>query len=123
MSDTIISELEKNGVNTASGLEYCAGEADLYYEVLDDFATEAKTKTVSIEESKMAGNWKDYEVYVHSLKSTARMIGADRLADMALELETAAKAGDSAAIEAKHEETMNMYTSLVELIRKLRNVL
>lgn len=123
MSDTIISELEKNGVNTASALEYCAGEADLYYEVLDDFATEAKTKSVSIEESKRAGNWKDYEVYVHSLKSTARMIGADRLADMALELETAAKAGDSAAIEAKHEETMTMYTSLVELIRKLRNVL
>ncbi len=49
-------------------------------------------------------DWKNYTIKVHALKSSARLIGANELADEAMGLEKAGKAGDIDTIRAGHED-------------------
>ena len=93
-----LTALAALGYNTAAGLGYAAGDAAFYKELLRSFAGEERDKAAAIRTSREAGDIRDYQIRVHALKSTARMIGADTLSALALEQENAAKARDMDAI-------------------------
>lgn len=116
--DTLIHELRSMGIDTDSGLKYCGDDPDIYISILDAFATEAQTKSVNIEKSYKYTDWKNYGIYVHSLKSTAKTIGAIELFEMAAELEDAAKTEDTDIINKNHDKVMKLYSDLVEIINK-----
>ena len=59
-------------------------------------------------------SWKDYQVYIHALKSTSLYIGAERLSEHAKALELAAKDADYLYIHKHHKETMEEYGELLE---------
>lgn len=63
-------------------------------------------------------NWKDYTVKVHSLKSTALLIGAKALGDEALELEMAGKREDIDYIKSNHDSLMDHLKSFEEPLSK-----
>ena len=58
-----------------------------------------------------------YEVHVHSLKSSAKTIGAMNLSEMALGQEMASKDLDVDAINAGYEAMMSEYTSVISILK------
>lgn len=100
------------GVNIQLGLDYCGEEEDFYKEMLQMFCsqhTEKKAEIISLYE---AGNWTDYAVKVHALKSTALTIGAEQLSAEAKALEQAGKNGDIEYIRQNHPLMLCRYDTL-----------
>lgn len=95
-----ISYLEQNGINVKNALQYSGNDMEQYLHLLEMFVSErAKQRRNTFAEAYQEENWKDYTVAVHSLKNNARTIGADALADFALEHELQCKTGNYAYIE------------------------
>ena len=83
------------GLNVDSALVYSCGDEDFYLELLTDYAGQASDRCAELTSYLEAGNLKDYEILVHSVKSSSKTIGADDLSELAKLLESAA--GDSNA--------------------------
>ena len=103
-------------LNTEAGIAYCVDDRDLYLEILGEYVHPDREQ--QIQNAFAQEDWKNYQVGVHSLKSTSRTIGAAKLSEMSLALEDAAKAGDIGYIRVHHEETMKMYGKLKARIRE-----
>ncbi len=105
-------------IDKETGMTYCEGDAELYAEILSGYLRESKKKSEAIDESYAARDWHNYGVFVHSLKSTSKMVGATKLSEIAARLEKAADAGDESAIEAEHETMRGMYQDVILLISR-----
>ena len=110
--------LKAVGVDAATGLGYCENSADLYGTVLREYMKGAREKSRNLQKCFEAEDWKNYAIFVHSLKSTSRMIGAADLSEMAAKLEAAADAEDGETVKSGHDSLMARYTSLAEAIRR-----
>lgn len=90
------------------GIEYC-GTEDLYEEVLNDFYKLIDTKSEKIETLLASGDYRNYTIEVHALKSTARMIGASELSALAYEMEQAGNAENVELVKSETPRLMEMY--------------
>lgn len=106
--EALFSRLEKLGINTRAGLQYCRGDKEFYRELLAKFAQDAQKEQV-IDEFWKKEDLMNYQIMVHALKSSAKMIGADSLSESARRAEEAAKNQDMAYINAHHEELLTAY--------------
>ncbi len=77
-----------------------SGGAEAYLTLLRVFYESLDRKADEIEEFYRKGNWEDYTIRVHSLKSSARLIGASAFGEEAQLLENAGKSGDTEYIHA-----------------------
>lgn len=102
------------GVDVKAGLGYCQGDANLYRTMLLEFVQGAEERRPKLQAHYDAGDWKNYAVLVHALKSSARMIGAKTLAEMAAELEAAADHAETDTVSKKHSMMMEQYCTLVD---------
>lgn len=109
--------LNEEGINTESGLRYMGGSREQYVEILKLFISEAADKIAKLDVFLQAHDMEGYGILVHAMKSNARSIGADALADLAFELEKAAKAGDEAFVEANHKTFVLQWKLLVAGIK------
>lgn len=105
----MLRRLEKFGINTRAGLQYCRGDKEFYRELLAKFAQDAPQKEQAIDKFWKKEDLKNYRIMVHALKSSAKMIGADSLSESARKAEEAAKNQDMAYISAHHEELLATY--------------
>ena len=97
------------GLHTEAGMQYCNQDSELYAEVLLRFARDSGRKIAQLETALQAGDCKQYQIWVHALKSTSKMIGADDLSEKAKGSEDAAKARDLAYLRAHHDRVMAAY--------------
>jgi HPt (histidine-containing phosphotransfer) domain-containing protein len=111
-----LDRLKDVGIDVTSGLDYCANDEALYFEMIDDFITSCDGKLREINRLFLDKNWRDYEVSVHALKSNARMIGAMSIYEQAKKLEDAAEGGDIEYIKKHHEDLIHDARNLIELI-------
>lgn len=111
--------LEKAGIHTKTGLQYCLDNTEFYEELLLKFASDADGKQEDIDRFFGQKDWENYGIMVHALKSTARMIGADDLSDQAKGLEDAAKSRDVEYIESHHENLLVKYKETAQIIRDI----
>lgn len=114
-----IQDLKDYGFNIAEGLELCVDDEDIYKEVLETALEEGNEKIPFIDELMKNKDYDRYIIEVHGLKNAARQIGCDKLSDMAKDSELTGKAGDYAAIEAKHEALLDEYRRVVAVMTKL----
>ena len=98
-------------IDGQAGLKNC-GSGEGYLSVLSVFHQTARDKADEIERFYQNGDMENYTIKVHALKSSAHIIGAGRLSELARELENAGKNGDSAFIEEHTDELLKMYRSL-----------
>ena len=98
------------------GMGYCMDDESFFLEVVETYVDEDKREVLSREYE--TESWKDYQVYIHALKSTSLYIGAERLSEHAKALELAAKDADYLYIHKHHKETMEEYG---ELLAELQN--
>ena len=74
--------------------------------VLSVFAHDHRQKSENLNRYYREKNWNDYAIIIHSVKSSAKTIGAMELSDRAAQLEKASRAGDEIAIMNDHENVM-----------------
>ena len=98
-----IAMLEVGGLNTAIGLKYCMNDIDFYGEMCEEFINSAPDRIEKLENARLDADFDRYCTYVHSLKSAAKTIGAEKLSDSAKALEEAAKSFDNEFIEGNHD--------------------
>lgn len=101
-------------LNVAAALPYCGDNLDFYLELVHDFVNENRLE--SLERYYKEQDWANYEVQVHALKSSCKLIGAISLSEMALVQELAAKQQDLVNLRNGHAVCMREYDSL---LRKL----
>jgi len=109
-------QLRSLGIDTA-GLKYCMGDMEFYQSLLRQFASEEKEKSPLMGRYYESSDWYNYEILVHALKSTAKMIGAMDLSDKAKALEMAAKEKREEFIRENHYEMMCCYSDLAKGLR------
>ena len=103
-------------INLEVGLKYCMDSKSFMIQMLTTFADGKKAD--KIQEKFAAQDWKNYQILVHALKSTALSIGAEKLSEAAKTLEFAAKNNKTDKILANHEGLMADYKKIREEIRE-----
>ncbi|MBR6173261.1 MAG: response regulator [Eubacterium sp.] len=101
-------KLAAAGFNIEEAHSYTMDDDEFYLELLQTFAGTAGEKEETVRKLYEEENWKDYQIAVHGLKSSARTIGADTLADLALAQEMAAKGNDISTIRAGVDELLKV---------------
>ena len=86
------------GIDLQKGLDNCGGP-ELLLEVLKDFYLSIDDKAEKIQQYKDEGDIKNYTIFVHGLKSSARTIGAMKLSDLAAMLERAGNENNAEEID------------------------
>ncbi|MCR4776581.1 MAG: response regulator [Saccharofermentans sp.] len=113
-----MSELRKSGIDTDAGLKYCVGDKDFYKSLLMQFASESADKIGSMKKYYTVRDWHNYEILVHALKSTAKMIGVSDLSEKAKALEMASKNNEENYILENHEQMIRDYGRITADIRE-----
>ena len=113
---TLAEKLEGSNIDVEAGLKYCLGDEEFYNTLLIQFANEASEKIPALMNFYEQKDWGNYEIIVHALKSTAKMIGAMDLSEEALKLEKAAKEKRENYIFDNHDHVMSVYEVLKERI-------
>ena len=114
-----IAELKKSGIDSEGGLKYCVGDKDFYKSLLIQFATESADKIAAMKKHYTSRDWHNYEILVHALKSTSKMIGIYDLSEKAKSLEMAAKNNEENYILDNHEQMIRDYGRITANIREL----
>ena len=102
-------------LNTAAGLDYCAGDKDFYLEMLKEFVE--ADRMGEMQSYFTSDDWENYRIQVHALKSTSKSIGAEELSEKALFLEMAAKEGRIMDIRHHHGDCMMAYGKLLNQLK------
>ena len=106
-----IEELDvKTGMKNAGSAEDYVSAVKIFCKAIDDTANE-------IEKAYADGDIKTYTIKVHGLKSTARMVGAYKVSDMAAHLEEASKTVGHADLSTDTGQLLSIYRGLHEKIR------
>lgn len=108
-------------IDRAKGLGYCANSQEIYHEMLTMFCELKESAAEELKGYLEAGDWKNYTVKVHALKTNARSIGADILGELCYMLELAGKklqAGEEATkqeamMKEKHPEMLALFEQTV----------
>ena len=106
------------GLNVDAGLAYACDEEDFYMELLTDYAKSAEEKCSSLESFLENSDFENYEILIHSLKSSSKMIGADDLSDKAKDLQDAAGNKDMDFIRSHHDDFVKGYRKLASEVMK-----
>jgi signal transduction histidine kinase/CheY-like chemotaxis protein/HPt (histidine-containing phosphotransfer) domain-containing protein len=97
--DAVAALPEWPGIDSRLGLRYANGKLPLYRKLLHLFCdTHGRDFESGFRSALDGGNWKEATRLIHSLKSSARMIGATRLSELAGALEDACHARQNEAI-------------------------
>ena len=102
--------LKVSGVDIETAIARC-GSPEVAIEVMKDFKLAIDERAGLIERYETEGNIKNYTIYVHGLKSSARAIGAIDLADKAEYLEQCGNDENIEEIKKLTPELLNLYRS------------
>ncbi|SFL23526.1 Signal transduction histidine kinase [Lachnospiraceae bacterium KH1T2] len=105
-------------INVRSGLTYCGGE-ETYIRVLKEFAAGAQTNIENLERFIEEGDYRNYTIKVHALKSAARLAGAMKISSLAEQLEASGDSGDYENIQRQNPWLMKQYAAVAYRLREL----
>ena len=104
------------GINVEAGLAFCMGDEEFYLSQLEMFADSEKGDELTgyLDEK----DWERYLICVHSLKSTAKTIGADELSEEALAIENALKEGNHDVAISGHDALKKHFEETAQALKK-----
>ncbi len=94
-----------------------AGSARDFMSAIGIFCKDIDRNSKEIENAFSSGDMKTYTIKVHGLKSTAKMIGALKLSEMAASLEAASKSLGGADLAKDTEDMLTLYRSLHDKLK------
>ncbi len=107
-----------SGIDYETGSKNCGGPAALK-QVATNFALAIEANAKSIEDAWHFKDIENYTTYVHGLKSSARVIGATELSNLAAYLEQCGNKGDLDEIERRTPELLHNYKEYAEFLSPL----
>lgn len=102
-----------NGINIKMGLQNFNGDTEAFMQSLEIFFRNGENNISDIENDFITNDIKKYTIHVHGIKGVALMVGAQNLAEKALELEVAGKKKDFIFIKYKHREFVQCYREII----------
>ena len=103
------------GLDVEQGIYNCGSEEGLK-KAAEIFVSTADAKADEISELYTTGDIDGYTIRVHALKSSARIIGATELSELARALEAAGKDHNTDFINDKTEDLLKEYRTLKQLL-------
>jgi CheY-like chemotaxis protein len=119
VGDPAFKILEESGINTAKGLANCAGDEEFYRSILREYLSVAEVKKADLNRYFDSKDFRDYEILIHSLKSTSATIGAEVPYKTAQELEAAARNLDGDFVFMNHGRFLDEYQRVLDAIGKV----
>jgi HPt (histidine-containing phosphotransfer) domain-containing protein len=110
---------ETEGISVEEGIRNSGG-VETYIFSLNLFLDTIESNSKVIRDSYDIGDIKLYTIKVHALKSSARIIGAERLSELAASLEEAGNKGNMEFIKENAGKLMSEYESYKERLARLR---
>ncbi|MCR5235033.1 MAG: DegV family EDD domain-containing protein, partial [Lachnospiraceae bacterium] len=101
------------GIDTETAIKN-SGSESAFKSVLKIFYDSIKDKHAELENCYLSGDWENYTIKIHALKSSARLVGAMELGDSAEKLEMAGKGDNIQYIRENHEFVMDEYISYLD---------
>lgn len=114
-----INEVED--IDPAEGIKNC-GKPQQYIKFIRTFFDTLENRIREIRDSYDNGDIENYTIKVHSLKSTARIMGAKELSKLAEELEHAGDAHDEDMIRSKTPKLLEICSSFKEKLSPIESV-
>lgn len=108
-------EISIAGLDIAAARTFFPRE-DMYVDTLRTFAAMIPENSAKIEEYCRTGDLNNYTITVHALKSSAKIIGAMQISEMAKKLEEAGRAGRKTEIQADTPPLLALYRECGEAI-------
>ena len=109
---------EVEGMDVAEGLKNC-GSAESFLSAVELFYNSIEKKSGEIEEFYKENDIKNYTIWVHALKSSARIVGIGHLSKMALAMEEAGNAGDGQRIDEGTGNLLKEYRSYLDKLKMI----
>ena len=103
-------------INLETGLKYCMDSKSFLIQMFTTYMDDKRAE--KIQAAYDSGDWKNYQILVHALKSTSLSIGAENLSEQAKALELAAKDNSINKIRAGHGDLMAAYEKVRAEIKK-----
>ena len=94
-------------INLETALKYCMDSKSFLIQMFTTYIDAKRAE--KIQAAFDSGDWKNYQILVHALKSTSLSIGAENLSEQAKSLELAAKDDKIDEIRANHGDLMTNY--------------
>lgn len=101
-------ESDKNLVDHGVGISYCGDDEQVYQEVVEVYCQETRKTIRRLREKLLEKDFRQYQISIHSMKSTSLTIGAIELSELAKKLEEAAKNQDMEYILENHEACLKL---------------
>ena len=111
--------MRKAGIDPEKGLEWCMDDREVYTAVLQECALDAKNKKAELEKFYAAGDWENFMIRIHGIKSSAKTIGASEISERAKRLEKAAEEKDEAFLKEHYPKFLPDYIRLTDMIREV----
>lgn len=114
-----IDDLEKRGFQIDEGIAMCAGDEDIYMEVLEAALEEGREKIPLIRELYETKDYERYCIEVHGLKNAMKSIGAEKLSNAAKVQEFAVKENELQLVEDGVDALLREYQQVVDALEEL----
>ena len=109
--------LEQNGVNVKQGLELLK-DIEMYNITITEFFEELEEKISQLETYKNNKDLDSYSILAHSLKTEARYLGFNDLADMSYEHELASKENNLDFVNKNYRDLKMESIRIYDIIKK-----
>ena len=103
------------GISISDGLRYCGGVRE-FDRFLESFYQDIDFKSSELESAYYRGDIGYLIIKTHALKTSAQVIGATKLHDLAYHIELAGKAGDILEIDDTINELLELYRSYKDIL-------
>ncbi|WP_022931419.1 hybrid sensor histidine kinase/response regulator [Treponema bryantii] len=117
-SDFLNNLYKIDELDAESALKNCGSE-ELLFSTIRQYYNSIDEKALELQNFFEAEDWKNYEIKVHALKSTSRLIGALKLSKLAEHLEECANNQTIDEINEKHKTLMDTFLSLKHTLEPL----
>ncbi len=115
-SDNSVMNIEGLNVELALSL---LGNEQLFNTILKEYYMSIDKKSDIIEKYWKENNWKNYTIEVHSLKSLSKQIGAEKISEIAAEMEAAGNCENTELINQKTEYLLCEYRKYKDILKPL----
>ena len=116
LSDAFIQKLRNiKEIDVDAALRNC-GSSELLFSTIEQYHSSINQKALELQNYFEAEDWHNYEIKVHALKSTSRLIGAIELSNLAEHLEKSANQNDIDEIQLKHKELINTFIDYLKIL-------
>jgi CheY-like chemotaxis protein len=119
LSSEFINKMYKiEELDVESALKNCGSE-ELLLQTINQYHSSIDEKAMELQQFYEAEDWKNYEIKVHSLKSTSRLIGALKFSKLAEFLEECAHNNTISEIRENHKKLIDIFLNFRYILEPL----